>query len=492
MSLDDHTAPLTSTHGSPVGERGSTERIVALTLEFASRVAASESFDEICFLLTNDLRALLDFDRCFLITHLGGTSQFVAATHQPILDAKSRLRDMLEDIARFSQELGKPLILHKRTFAASDQSEALSDRARLLLQSFMDASDCNCFCCVPLTYNKAVIGHLFMEYLDENAPAKDAIMAVVKIAPVLAAALTGRWILEKKPNLARYVWPSQRTGLMTRTFFSKRLPLFAVCLFFFVTLFFVIPFSYTVGGEAAIVPKEKQYAFCKIGGLIDKVFVRRGSKVKKGQTLATLDSTDLDYKIRREKRQYEILTQDMALLKSKAIDDPSALVRIELLELKRKNVTEELEYLRWQKKLLEIQAPEDGIIVTADVETLSGKRFDAGQPFCEIAEPGLLCANIYVPEERITHVKPGQDIDLYLNNRPRTAYRLRVDEIAPRAVVEPRLGNVYEVKALFLTSPPSIRVGMKGIGKIHAGEAILWTIVTQRLSTRLHRFALYF
>lgn len=476
----------------PVIGEAASERVVALTLEFAARIAAAESLDEVYFALTNDLRALLDYERCFLITHLGGNTRVVAATHQPVLNKKSGLQDHVASLGRLLRDLKRPLVLRKGSIETSVNHEDVPIEIMTELHSYMSRSDCSYVCCIPLIYNNATSGHLLMEYFGTKAPPKTAMMAVMKIAPAFAAALTARWIFEEKPKLADQLLLLPGKTWIGKRFISGRLPLIAVGMLFLFIIFFVIPFQYTVGGEAVIVPQEKQYAFCKIRGLIDKVFVKQGSQVEKGETLATLDATDLDYEIRREKRQYEILTRDMSLLQSKAIDDPSILAKFQLLELKRKNVAAELEYLSRQRGFLEIKSPVDGVIVTPDIETLSGKMLSAGEPFCEIAQFDLLRAIVYVPDERVVNVEKGQEVDLYLNNTPRKAYRLTVDEIAPRAEVQPRLGNVYEVKALFHDVPSSLRVGMKGIGKIRTGTANLWTMVTRRLSTRLNQFALYF
>ncbi len=475
-----------------VSEGSLAEKITALTVEFASRAVAAGSLDEIYFLLTNDLRTLVRYERCFLVTHFGGESALVAATHQPVVDKKSELQNLLAAIGTSLRGIDRPLILHKGTFTKTISDESLTDRVKAEFETYMSTSECDYLCCIPLVYNDAAVGHLIMEYFGQWGPEKTAMMASMKIAPVFAAALVGRWLFENKPQLARDVLPVSDRWSNRRRLFLRQLPLLAVSVALLAAFLFFVPFSYIVGGEAVIISREKQFAFCKIGGLIDKVFVQQGSEVKKGQTLATLDSTDLDYKIRHEQRQYEILTQDIALLRSHAIEDPSKLVKIQLLDLRRKNVAAELEYLRWQTQFLEIKSPVDGIVVTTDIDTLAGKKLNAGDPFCEIAEPELLAATVYVPDESIMRVKSGQDVDLYLNTSPTKARKLQVYEIAPRAEVQPRLGNVYDVRAKFREVPSSLRVGMKGIGKIHTGTSNLWTMLTRRIITRLNRLALYF
>jgi hypothetical protein len=67
-----------------------------------------------------------------------------------------------------------------------------------------------------------------------------------------------------------------------------------------------------------------------------------------------------------------------------------------------------------------------------------------------------------------------------------------VKEVAPRADVVQRLGNVYRVRADFTGSAQTLKVGMKGVGKIHTETTNLYSIVAERLAARWNQFALFF
>jgi multidrug resistance efflux pump len=467
-------------------------RVPTLALELASRAACSESLDGLYFLLTNDLRTLTSFDRCLLITHLGGASRFVAATHLPTIENKSLLASKLQKLAQELPRLKNPLILSRQPTFKVLTPETLADHALSALREYGDLAGWNHLCCIPLSYEEAPVGHLLMEFSGDNLPEKSAVSAVAKVAPVFGNAIVCRWLAEQKRSIVTNLGPQDGARHLKRKWAARRVLLVALVAALVTALLFFVPFTFSVGGEAVIAPKERQYAFCKIRGLIAKVDVRQGSQVAKGQQLAALDPRELDFRIKREERQFELLTQEMALSRSRAFDDPSLLAKVKLAELKREGVNAELEFLRWQRQFLVITAPVSGVIVTKDVETLVGKKLEAGEPFCEIAQPGLLCTEISVPEDRIMRVKLGQAAHVYLNNAPSRGYRLKVDEIAPRSEVEPRVGNVYKVTAVFVDSPGPIKVGMKGIAGIDTGATDLWTILTLRLSSRLNRLSLYF
>jgi multidrug resistance efflux pump len=233
-------------------------------------------------------------------------------------------------------------------------------------------------------------------------------------------------------------------------------------------------------------------AFVRTDGLVERINVKEDSRVEKGQTLATLDPRDLDFEIKVAEKKFEILTQELMLLRRESGQEPSKLAESKLTELKRMSAWEELEYLKWKTRFLEIKAPVSGVVITREVDTLVGKKFKAGEPFCEIAVPSDLWVIIHVPEDRIGALEKGQIGAIYLNNEPGRPYNVHVAEIAPMAQAMPRLGNVYRVGATFVELPKRLKVGMKGIGKIHTGSSSLASMIGRRLLTRWNQLSIYY
>jgi len=272
---------------------------------------------------------------------------------------------------------------------------------------------------------------------------------------------------------------------------KKRLRALAAGALIALLLLFAVPFPFDVGGEAEIMPIERHAAFCKIEGLIDRVNVVEGQRVQEGEVLATLDPREIDYRIRSAETQFEVLTAELKLLKAAGGEDPAKLAESRIIELKRKAAWGEAQFFKWQAQFLAIKAPVAGTVLTKEIDSLAGKKFRAGEAFCEIAAQGEMAAQVLVPEDRISYVAPDQEVTLYLSNNPRKGYALKVLKIAPMAEAIQRLGNVYRVTAPFPDAPASTYVGMKGIAKIHVMRSSLWFIITDRLLSRLQKWSLY-
>jgi hypothetical protein len=466
-------------------------KTLALGLEFSKRALDTESLEELFFILVNDIRALMEFDRAFLITHFAEKSRLVAASNQPLLEKKSKFYQKVNLLGAAVRDLDRGLLLSSGTDFISIPDEELSATARVELQSFMEFSGCAYLLCVPLIHGKARVGHLIIEFIEQNIPDQARIVTLLNMGPFFAAALAEKWLVDRQPRLASLIEHKPMTARRLKRFVLIWLPLLLSVSAVVGAGLFLVPLNYYVGGESEVVPRDKHVAFSKIDGIVDQIRVEEGSRVEKGQVLATLDRKDLDYEIKRAETQYEIYTKQMLLLRAEGTSQPAKLAESQLVKLKRKSTEEELDHLKWKTQFLQITAPVSGLVLTKDVESFAGKRFKAGEPFCEIAVPGDLWVVVYVPEDRITMVKRGQELNFYPNSDPSKGYVLSVEEVAPMAEVMPRLGNIYRVRAPFVGAPKTAKVGMKGVGKIRTMTTNLWFIISQRLRTRWNQLSIY-
>jgi multidrug resistance efflux pump len=489
--------------GSPLqsGMQGPQPRSVMATspqtfaeraIELSKRALEARSLDELLFLLTNDTRTLIDFERAWVISHLGGPSRLAATNNQPGVNGKSAFVNQVNDLAKGLKGYDKSVFLSRRILEQDALGNKMPPALKEALKSFIRSSGMSHVLVLPLVHQEATVGHLAFEFAEGHVSSEDAILGLLNVTPFLAAALAERSLLEQKPDLIEYLVP-HATGKTALVGHARRyVPIALVAAFVLAVVLFVVPFPFTVGGEAEIASKTNHMAFCCLDGVIDEVCVREGERVHKGQLLARLDPKELEYQILSWKSQYEILSQEMNRLSMESGEHPAKLVERKMAELKRSGAWNELQYLNWKKQFLEIRAPVSGIILTRDVQTLAGKRLNHGETLCEIAKPDELEAHVFVPEDRVSRVAVGQEARVYLNGEPSKGYRVRLEEVSPCAEVRQRQGTLYRVKAPFLNGPDSLRVGMKGTGKIYTGNSSLWHVVTDRLHTRWNQLLLHF
>jgi multidrug resistance efflux pump len=459
-------------------------------LSLVKRAFSAKSLDELFFILTNDIRTLIEFDRASLITHVRGASRITATDNEPALNKKTEFVIKQNMLASALSSQKTALLLSNRTTGETWPDLPISPELNDAIKSYMEFSGFARLLLIPLTHRKTLIGHLALEFEAKNRPSDSEIHSFMDLSPVFAAALMEKILLSLKPELTALVCP-QLSGIRHRSHFQQYLAFSAMGVMALILVLFVIPFPFTLSGEAQITSSASHMAFAGTEGILDKVLINEGQKVDQGQLLASLDPRELDFQIMSWSAQRDILTHEMNRLMLEAGEKPASLAEKKSVELKREAALTELKFLKWKKQLLEIRAPVSGTVVTKDVHTLGGKRLRAGETFCEIAAPEELSAQVYVPEERISDVKVSQDVAVYLNTDPTKAYRLKVDRIAPAPDVLPRIGTVYRVFAPFGSSVDSLKVGMKGIGKVNLTETTLWNMISYRLATRWNQLSLY-
>jgi hypothetical protein len=467
------------------------QRALALALELSKRAQGAGSLDELFFLLTNDLRILVEFDRALVIGHLQGDSGVSAVTNQPALEKKFPLVKSLSGLAKSLRDVDRGIVLSGKTDASGLSDEDLSPTAKKELLAYVKESACAALVLVPLKHNKTLLGHLLLEFYEDNIPQQVPVLTLFSVAPLLASALAEKWLLQARPRLWSQVFP-ETSGKQTPA--KRAIPIAAVALAVsvFACVVFALPITQKVGGEAEVFSHNRHMAFVKMDGLVERILVKEGSHVEKDQVVAVLDRRELDHETKSAQRRLEILTREMMLLRREAGQDPAKLAESEQVQLKRSSVSEELEYLRWKAGFLEVKAPSSGVVATKEVESLVGKRFRAGEPFCEIAASRDLWIAVYVPEDKISLIRRGQPAKTFLNTDPTTGIPSTVEEIAPLAQVLPRSGSVYRVSMPLPPATEQIRVGMKGIGKIDTGRMSLFAILSRHAVARWNHFSLYF
>lgn len=467
------------------------EKTLSLGFEIVRRASLQKNFGDLCLFLVNDLRAFIEFDRCFIVMHIGGSSRVVAMNHQPSIEKKSASYLRMNDLGTGIKSLGKGLLLSCDGADCDFGLHGIDDDVKTAVKSYTDFSKCSYFLLLPLVDCDQPVAHIVCEFFGDKAPHRLPVVAFIEAAPLLTPVVLEKWLLEQKPGLVKLLDPvapaRKRFELSDRRLWIAG----AVALTLVIWLLFLFPIDYTVGGETLIVPWERNFAFCKIEGLIDKVPVKEGAHVKQGDVLAVLDPKEIHFRIAKTERETEIMARQIDRLTREADKTPSKLGERKIAELERQKKIEELKFLRWQSQFLTIKSPIDGIVMTKDVDSLAGKKMNAGEAFCEIAAPGELAAEVLAPDNKAAIVRQGQTVDIYLNNNPLTSYKLVVNEVAPSAEVMQRQGNVCRVKARFPQAPDSAMVGMTGIGKIHVEQTSLWSIIWEAAALRWNQLSLY-
>ncbi len=488
MSQFCQEAPKASPTGREAAESG--RSLSEIALQLAKRSLASDSLDELYFTLTNDLRCLIEFDRAFVVSLNSSKPKVVASNSLPLVNNKSKVIDQINDLFHSLGANEKALLISKRFLRQDYLGDAVSPEAKGLLRKYMLTNRMSALFILPLGHKEIMQWRLFLEFSQEPQELHSKVKELISVGSILSAALYQKTLELNMNKAAKLSLGSLVRGAPTNSW-VKRSCLLAMMIVLACVLF-VIPFPVNVGGEAEIVCRDSRMAYSNLNGSLAEIMVHEGDFVKKGRLIARLDPTEADLELGALKSRYDILTEQMKRLGVESGQDPTKLAQRKLMALQREGVNNEIRYLQWKRKNLHVRAPVDGIIITKGIKALEGKRVQAGEVICEIARPQLTQAVIFLPEEKLSNIKPLAPAWIYLNSAPLKAIPLVIKEVAPYTEYHPRVGSACRVYGEFKSRPKGLKFGMKGIGKIKLSSSSLFSILRSRLSPALNRLSLHF
>lgn len=193
----------------------------------------------------------------------------------------------------------------------------------------------------------------------------------------------------------------------------------------------------------------------RIMGQVEKVYVKLGEKVKKGQLLLQISNKD----ILAKKQQAEA---NILLSETVVADATRNLERYQSLFDKKSASKKELEGMQIQKQLAEaklagakgmlaqvnetlkyanLRAPYKGRVTKHFVK--AGDMASPGMPLLSIEKKGKYEVIARVPESEISKIKVGDKVGVELSAQNKLRLQAKVTEVNPSALDS---GNQYEVK----------------------------------------------
>lgn len=237
-----------------------------------------------------------------------------------------------------------------------------------------------------------------------------------------------------------------------------------------------VPIRVEVTGQVA--PIFQAILSSRIQGMIDKLLVREGVKVSKGQLLIQLDSRDLeadlaraDAEVENTKVQLDRMNQLYARDAVSKQEMENAIRSYKVAEANRKAVEAQLSYTA-------VRAPFDGIITEKKVE--AGELASPGQPLLKMEDPQRLRLEATVAEGDLKSLSHGDRIPVTIDALGGPAFIGRVSQIPPAG--DPQT-HTFMVK-VDLPKTAGLKTGMFGRFPLEKGTAhailVPSTVVVER------------
>ncbi len=433
-------------------------------LKISKEITSTLNLDHVLATVVNQAGEVVPFDRCAI--GLFDRNKFVLGAvsgevEVPKTREMDRLREVLEWVATQPEAV--------RADNYDEGWEVSSEEGRALLTQYLDEFSLNGFYAVPLKDEQGTVGVLALlsgdaEFLAENhleilsILTSQTTVAIRNARLYQEVPLMRMWapLAERKKKLMSYggwVDVAWKVGVV-------------------VLLLIVVPWKMRISANAIVVPAERRAVTAPVSGVIQEVRVREGQMVPAGTVLAVLDSSD--DRVRLEQARADLALAKRQLGEADIRRDSSAAgqarLRVEMYEAQAALYGDRVENA-------EMRAPVNGIVVTAKVEELVGKRLEAGELFTELVEPDRFAVEMNVPETEIDLVrepspnpgKEGSGVALKLNTYPTHTFAGQVERVSAQTV-SAEGEQFFVVRGMFKNNDAghNARAGMAGRAKISA------------------------
>ena len=174
--------------------------------------------------------------------------------------------------------------------------------------------------------------------------------------------------------------------------------------------------------SATVISDNEKYITSRFMGFIKELKVSEGSRVKKGQLLYKIDTTDIDAKksqallqISMYKTQFEIVNRNYERFKRLYKKGLVSKVKVEELEMNYKNLRDmikiakaQLREVNNQYKYLAIKAPNNGVITKKMIKV--GEMAIPGMPALVLTDLSNLKIKAEISEGDLFKIKVGDEV----------------------------------------------------------------------------------
>lgn len=196
-------------------------------------------------------------------------------------------------------------------------------------------------------------------------------------------------------------------------------------------------------------PKEDVALSFKIGGVVARVLVDEGQRVRAGQLLASLDFGEIDPGVTRTRAGAEKAERDLARARRLYADSVATREQVENAETARDAAQAELDAATFNRRHAAITAPADGVILRRLAEP--GELVESGATVLTLGSRARgQVVRTWLADRDVVRIRTGDRATVRFDAFPDRAFEGRVTEIA--AAADPMTGT-YRVEIALAAGP---------------------------------------
>ena len=411
---------------------------LALLLEISREITATLDLDRVLQTVVNLASRALTFDRGAIALYDKGKCDIRAVAGEDRPDPKDAKFADLVARAEWAAGRGEALYL-------SDQENPASDAERLFATLFgedLAREEMRAGLYLPLRDEEGVLGVLVFESgTPDFVTASQRELAAI-LANQTAVALRNAQLYHQVPMVdALGALAEKRRALLALP--RRKVQAYAGIAVLTLAALTLIRWPLRVGGEHPVFrPTGLSPVRALVDGTVERVMVREGSRVARGQPLATLRATALATD--REAAAASLATAERLAALAQSRNDPA---EERMQRIRAESLRRELALLDEELGLTVLRAPAAGVVLTPRLEERPGTSLAEGDLLLTLGRIDTLELELGVRQRDILRVQPGQPVRLRVDALPQRTFEGSVTSVAQLPVTGEDGAVLFPVRA---------------------------------------------
>ena len=222
-----------------------------------------------------------------------------------------------------------------------------------------------------------------------------------------------------------------------------------------------------VTASGQITTEDETLLAFKTSGVVDKMFVKEGDHVRKGQLLASLDLTEINAMVAQAGHNVEKMQRDFQRVTNLYKDSVATLEQLQNVETALSVAKEQLQAATFNRSFSTIHAPADGFVLRKFVN--AGQVVGVGDPIilANSTSKGEWILKVGVSDKEWSSLKIGDKATVTVDAFENKAFNGSIKRKSETA--DPQTG-AFTVELQINSEGVKLATGMFGAATIHSGE----------------------
>ncbi|GAB4404212.1 MAG: efflux RND transporter periplasmic adaptor subunit VmeG [Microscillaceae bacterium] len=229
-----------------------------------------------------------------------------------------------------------------------------------------------------------------------------------------------------------------------------------------------------VAGAGLLSSSQEAKPSFKVGGVIQRIFVKEGDRIRRGQVLAVLNPTEINLQVAQAEESFTKTKRDLARAKNLYRDSVATLEQVQNLETALNVARQGLDIARYNQSYATIISPVEGVVLRKLMN--EGEIVGPGTPvlFINATTEADWILKIGVSDQDWTRVREGDAAEVYFDAYPEVTFAGQVRVLSQGA--DPMTGS-YQIEIRVNPAGKRLAAGMFGKARIKTSVAGQYQVV---------------